>query len=129
MKLWWQWAKWVELVCVSIFWNVIIITLNITNTVYVGSDGYKRSRYSHHNIYIKVVTTAAEWFAHMHLPNGYNQLLSYHQRRTSHSLQCVLTSECHLDGLLTENLYFIWHLSFATSCSYSVAHVGQGGID
>jgi hypothetical protein len=22
---------------------------------------------------LKVVTTAAEWFAHMHLPNAYNQ--------------------------------------------------------
>jgi len=43
-----------------IFWNVIIITLNITNTIYVGSDVYKWSKYSHHNRNIKVVTTAAE---------------------------------------------------------------------
>jgi hypothetical protein len=43
-----------------IFWNVIILTLNIVNAIYVGSDGYKRSRYSYHNRNIKVVTTAAE---------------------------------------------------------------------
>jgi hypothetical protein len=43
-----------------IVWNVIIVTLNITSTIYVGSDGYKLSRYNHNNRNIKVVTTAAE---------------------------------------------------------------------
>jgi hypothetical protein len=43
-----------------IFWNVIILKLNITNAIYVGNDGFKWSRYSYHNRNIKAVTTAAE---------------------------------------------------------------------